>query len=143
MPHFIGERDAVPTGNAVMMTQAHIKELKDFIREVVNDLVAVPPAVLSDGQFAELKAMLQPGFELSKRMLDEQNRERGLAPAPATPSAHIQADAEQTARLNAERVRFTADANSADLGTSGEPKPVAASGNPELFGSDDPAPVGN
>jgi hypothetical protein len=39
------------------------------------------PAALSDEQFSELKALLQPGFELATLMLEDYKRQREFAMA--------------------------------------------------------------
>lgn len=84
--------DHVPMGASVAISGEDIRRIEGAIldalepvREIANALAAkdgeqpAPVAVLSAEQFDELKALLQPGFELSKLMLADYTAQRAAA----------------------------------------------------------------
>lgn len=75
MARHVNDHEPVAVASAIVMTQAHLDDLKAFLTDLVaRDHMA--PAVLSDNQFEKLIAMLQPGFELSTAMLADYKRQR-------------------------------------------------------------------
>lgn len=73
MPSKINQHETVPVHSALVLTDAHMDDLKVFLTDLFTK-DRPPPAVLSDNQFQELKTLLQPGFELSTLMLAEYRR---------------------------------------------------------------------
>lgn len=77
----LNDHQPVPVSSGVIITDAHMAELKDFLADLHDTSQKLPPAVLSDNQFEKLVAMLQPGFELSTLMLADYKRLHA-APGP-------------------------------------------------------------
>lgn len=81
MPHFNRQHEPIDINEAVVITQAQLNDLKQFLTDLHDRSAAPPIAAMSDAQFAELRSLLQPGFELSKMYLAEARAARG---APGT-----------------------------------------------------------
>lgn len=89
MPRHIN--DHTPVGASVSLSSDHLASLAGIIedlftplRDVAQEMLAKKseasaPAVLSAEQFDELKALLQPGYELSTLMLEDYKRQREFA----------------------------------------------------------------
>lgn len=71
MPHFVQDHQPVPVGQAILLTNAQMDELKTFIADRIESLRDVQQPVIGEEHFNRLFAMLQPGFELSTAMLAE------------------------------------------------------------------------
>lgn len=104
--------DHMPVGASVTMSEGQIARIEAVIGEalepvrhlvtafVEKESAGAAPAALSSEQFSELKALLQPGFELSSLMLEDYKAQRAAplhapakAPEPA-PDADV-ADSSQ------------------------------------------------
>jgi hypothetical protein len=94
MPRHINDHEPVDVNNAVVITDAHLQELKAFLTDLHDSDKAAPQAVLSDNQFMELKALLQPGFELSTLMLDDYKRQRNSPLQRPQPGYEVMSDAD-------------------------------------------------
>lgn len=84
MPHFNRQHEPTDINEAVVITQAQLNDLKQFLTDLHDRSAAPPIAAMSDAQFAELRGLLQPGFELSKLYLAQVRAAQG---APGSPVA--------------------------------------------------------
>lgn len=105
MPHFAGENDAAPV-SAILMTAAQVEEIEALLANLLAPRTATP-VVFSEEQFQKLVSLLQPGFELSTRMLADYNRQAGPVvhtppPTPIDTQKDAEADAEADAQPDAE-----------------------------------------
>lgn len=90
MVHHVGENKPVGVDNAIVMTDAHMKDLKTFLVDLHRGKDGAAGGI-SDHQFGQLVAMLQPGYELSTLMLADYKRANSSitagGPAPAARSS--------------------------------------------------------
>lgn len=83
--HMLNQHELPP-----VMSAGQVQDFVDTLRDALSEAfrtakvdAAAAPAVLSDAQFAELKRLLEPGYELSKMYLDQHRA--ALVPPPSTP----------------------------------------------------------
>lgn len=81
MPHFNRQHEPIDINEAIVITAAQMNDLKQFLTDLHDRSAAPPIAAMSDAQFAELRSLLQPGFELSKLYLAQARAAQG---APGT-----------------------------------------------------------
>ena len=69
MPPHLDDHIPVPVTNAVVLTAAQFNDLQAFLADLHDKIAQQPAAGLNDEQFADLRKLLLPGFELSALML--------------------------------------------------------------------------
>ena len=85
MPPHVNDHIPVPVNSAIIMTSEQFNDLQAFLDDLHGKNEQQPTAGLSEEQFAEMRRLLQPGFELSALMLADYKAQHAAA-GPTTRS---------------------------------------------------------
>ncbi len=139
MATHVNDHIPVPVNSAIIMTSEQFNDLQAFLAELHGRNAQHPNAGLSEEQFAEMRRLLQPGFELSALMLADYRAQRSNT-GPTTRSIMAEGLPEDEWRTPDEINRgIPLDANRDEVrpnrnerGTDGfEPNPMNPNGESE------------
>ena len=134
MPPHVNDHIPVPVNSAIVMTSEQFNDLQAFLADLHGKNTQQPTAGLSDEQFAEMRRLLQPGFELSTMMLADYRSQRSTT-GPTTRSIMAEgmpeADWRTPDQIN-RGIPFDANRNEVNADRTGfDPNPMNPTGESE------------
>ena len=135
MPPHVNDHIPVPVNSAIIMTSEQFNDLQAFLADLhgkSQQQPANPP--MNDEQFADLRKMLLPGFELSTLMLADYRAQRATT-GPTTRSlmaeGAVEAEWRSPDQIN-RGIPFDANRNEVNADRTGfDPNPMNPTGESE------------